>query len=154
MQSHIHSDTIDFRSIVFALSILTRFLCALNGKMVFVLTPAQANPGVIDMANMEGRKMYAKAISPLLEELYDCMPDGLFGFLKELSDGADDHDWKEPGLGILQIPEDPADPNTKYDNMLMLYGQISIERIRNSDETYLDREVRSAQDSHMLYTSA
>jgi len=70
------------------------------------------------MSATEGHKMYVKAISPLLEELFDCMPDGLFGFLKELSDRADDHDWNKPGLGILQIPEDPADPNTRYDDML------------------------------------
>eukprot|EP00978_Attheya_sp_CCMP212_P040484 scaffold221375_cov55-Attheya_sp.AAC.1 len=119
--------------------------------MVFALTPAQANPGVIDMATTEGRKMYVKAISPLLEELFDCMPDGLFGFLKELSDRADDHDWNEPYLGILQIPEDPADANTNYDDLLTLYGQISIERIRKFEETYIDQEVCSAQDSHMLY---
>eukprot|EP00978_Attheya_sp_CCMP212_P030064 scaffold109250_cov53-Attheya_sp.AAC.1 len=79
------------------------------------------------------------------------MPDGLFGFLKELSDRADDHDWNKPDLGILQIPEDPADANTNYDDLLMLYGQISIERIRKFEETYIDQEVRSAQDSHMLY---
>jgi hypothetical protein len=43
------------------------------------------------------------------------MPDRLFGFLKDLRDGDNDHDWDEPGLRILQIPEDPADPNTRYD---------------------------------------
>eukprot|EP00978_Attheya_sp_CCMP212_P026733 scaffold88424_cov63-Attheya_sp.AAC.2 len=107
--------------------------------MAFALTPAQAHSGVIDMSTTEGRKLYAKAIAPLQEELYDCIPDGLFGFLKELEDRSADHDWNDTD-GILKIPEDPNDASTTYDDLLMHYGQIPIERIRIFEETYIDRE--------------
>eukprot|EP00978_Attheya_sp_CCMP212_P004177 scaffold9048_cov67-Attheya_sp.AAC.2 len=121
--------------------------------MAFALTPAQAHSGAIDMSTTEGRKMYAKAIAPLQEELYDSILGGLYGFHKELEDRAADHDWNDT-VGILEIPEDPNDVNTTYDDQLRHYSQITIQRIRIFEETDIDQQVRPAQDTHMLYKYA
>eukprot|EP00978_Attheya_sp_CCMP212_P049500 scaffold673104_cov67-Attheya_sp.AAC.1 len=79
--------------------------------MAFALMPPQAHQGMIDYLTTEGRKMYVKAIPPLQEELYNCIPSGLFGFLKELEDRVTDHDWNEDTVGILKIPEESTDLN-------------------------------------------
>eukprot|EP00978_Attheya_sp_CCMP212_P007709 scaffold17925_cov56-Attheya_sp.AAC.2 len=88
--------------------------------MAFTLMPTQAHQGMIDYSTTEGCKMYVKAITPLQEELYDCIPSGLFRFIKELEDRATDHYWNEDNVGILKIPEDPTDLNTSYEEKFAL----------------------------------
>jgi hypothetical protein len=102
------------------------------------------------MLTTEGHKMYVKAIAPLQEELYDCIPGGVFGFLKELENRAADHDWNDTD-GILKIPKGATNVNTTYDDLFIHYGQIYIERIRTFEDTYIDLEACPAQDTHMLY---
>ena len=52
----------------------------------FALTPADAVAGIIDYSTTEGRKLYTRAPSRLDEELFDCVPEGLYGFLQSLAD--------------------------------------------------------------------
>eukprot|EP00978_Attheya_sp_CCMP212_P044615 scaffold316328_cov28-Attheya_sp.AAC.1 len=80
--------------------------------MAFALTPAMAITGVLDLAAREGSKIYSSATKGLSEELYDCTPDGLFDFLETLGDRGHECGWSLEDVGILYIPEDPANPNT------------------------------------------
>ena len=52
----------------------------------FALTPADAGAGIIDYSSTEGRKLYTRATTKLDEELFDCVPEGLYGFLQSLAD--------------------------------------------------------------------
>ena len=102
----------------------------------FLLTPAKAYAGIVDFCTSGGRKLYEQATAKLNEELYDCTPGGLFQFLKDLEDRARKSGWAGED-GILMIPEDPANPDTTYANQLTKYGQITLERIKAFEETYI-----------------
>eukprot|EP00978_Attheya_sp_CCMP212_P032841 scaffold129914_cov59-Attheya_sp.AAC.1 len=124
--------------------------------MAFALTPAPAIMGVLDLAAREGSKIYSSATKELTkglsEELYDCTPDGLFNFLETLGDRAHECGWLLEDVGILYIPEDPANPNTTtYLNLLTHYGQIQPDEIRAHENVYITLPCRSAQDTGMLY---
>lgn len=53
--------------------------------VLFALNPTAAVQGVIDMGSVKGQKLYAAAMKPLEEHLYDVDPAGLNLFLKELN---------------------------------------------------------------------
>jgi hypothetical protein len=117
----------------------------------FALTPAVAVLGVIDFTTNVGRKLYESATHKVAEELYDCKPDGLYQFLQSVSNRARAFGWDDPIGGILQIPVDPNDPNSDTDNLIDNYGRIALAEIRAFEETYIDTQVRPAQDAWMLY---
>jgi hypothetical protein len=120
--------------------------------MAFALTPATAVEGVLDYTSREGSKIYSSATKALSEDLYDCTPDGLFNFLETLGDRAAECGWLLEDIGILYIPEDPANPDTTtYLNLLDHYGQIEEDEIRAHSVTYINQPCRSAQDTNMLY---
>jgi hypothetical protein len=118
---------------------------------VFALTPAVAVQGVVDLTTNVGRKLYESATKKVAEELYDCKPEGLYQFLQSVSNRARAFGWDDPVNGILQIPEDAADPQSVTDNLIENYGRISLTDIRAFEATYLHQPVRPAQDAWMLY---
>ena len=95
-------------------------------QVVFALTPAAANPGIIDYTTVSGRKMKETCTKKLTEDLFDCVPENLFTFLKALKDRSRDCGWNG-GAGILDITRDPANPNTPSDDLLEKYGSIRLE---------------------------
>jgi hypothetical protein len=119
----------------------------------FALTPAVAVIGVINYNTSEGRKLYASATAKLAEEQYDCKPDGLYQFLQSLSNRAREFGWDDEIGGILQIPEDPMNPNSDTNNLIDNYGRISLAEIRAFEELYIDQPIRPAQDNWMMYQS-
>ena len=118
--------------------------------VVFALTPAAANPGIIDYTTVAGRKMKESCTKKLTEELFDCVPENLFTFLKALKDRARDLDWNG-GAGILDIVRNPANVNSPSDDLLEAYGNISLESVKTYEMTYINRPVRPAQDTYNLY---
>ena len=50
----------------------------------FALTPVGASLGIIDYNSVMGRKISEAATKRLTEELFDCVPDNLFQFLRAL----------------------------------------------------------------------
>lgn len=117
----------------------------------FALTPAAANPGIIDYGTHDGQKFFKNATQRLNEELYDCVPEGMFTFLKSLKLRANLYGWNNNTFGILMIPRNVADPNTEYDNLLELYGQVDIETILNYERTYIALPCRAAQDALLMF---
>jgi len=97
-----------------------------------------------------GRKISEVAAEELTEELFDCVPENLFTFLKSQTDRARDHDWMG-GARILDIAQGPHDIMPYTDNLLTSYGNISIETIRTFKDSYIGNQVRPAQDTHNLY---
>ena len=117
---------------------------------MFALTPAAASSDVIDYKTAYGRKVCDEAIAALTKEPFDCELDGLFSFMKALKDRARGQDWMG-GTGILDIPEDISDINSKTANLIDYYGTISLEKIKKHEETYIGNTVRAAQDTYNMY---
>ena len=117
----------------------------------FALNPAQATVGVIDFTRESNVKLHKRATSRLSEDLFDCVPEDLNHFLKLLGDRSSEFSWNDPIVGIMMIPENPADYDTTYTNLLTNHGQISLQRIRTFEESYINTPTRAAQDTDMLY---
>ena len=120
----------------------------------FSLTPARAIAGVIDYRGTSGIKIYNKAIAGLdYEDLFDCMPDKLFPFLKKLEDRAKEYSWFDDVTGILSVEAEDFDPlYPEYEDVLEDYGQITLDCIRAHEWSYINTPSRSAQDTTALYT--
>ena len=121
--------------------------------MAFALTPAKAIVGVVDYTTSEGRKIFDKGVRRLDEDgTFDCTPGKLNGFLKLVSKRAMDQGWDEEANGVIMIPEDSTDPNSVRHHLCKEYGSIDIDLIREYEGSYVDQQVRQAQDAYMLYT--
>jgi hypothetical protein len=119
--------------------------------VAFALSPAMAIPGIIDLASKTGKDIFRYATEKLEEELYDCRPDGMTQFLQSLSIRATEYGWEDDIGGIMQIPEDPANPLADTNNLIENYGRITIETIRAFETSYIAMQIRPAQDTYMLY---
>ena len=75
----------------------------------------------------------------------------MLNFLRELDTRAIEYGWNDEISGILWIPQDVNDPATNLRYLLREYGKISMELIAEFERTYLGQELRTAQDSYMLY---
>lgn len=116
----------------------------------FSLTPARSIRGIIDYSTSSGRKLYEKATAKLEEDLFDCNAEDLYSFLKALKDRSREFGWDERGVGILSIPNDPIDPN-EFKSLITQHGEISMENIKEFEESYITGQNRAAQDSAQLY---
>ena len=116
----------------------------------FALTPATAVGGIIDYTTAAGRKLYSSATAKLEEDLFDCTADDLYAFLKALKDRAREFGWDEQGVGIMSIPDDPANP-VNFRSLIDHHGEITIDDLMAFEQTYVGAQNRSAQDSAQLY---
>lgn len=118
----------------------------------FALYPGVAIEGIIDYSTTDGRKYFDRATAKVSEELFDANPEGLYGFVKNVEHHAQKFGWTNEHGGIFWIPEDLEDPNAgNFKNLLASYGEMSLETIREWEETYLNTECREAQDSVQAY---
>ena len=122
-----------------------------DANPTFALTPGHITQGVLDYSMSEGRKIYYKAVQPLLDEPYLAQPDQLGNFLNAVDDRAREYGWHGSVGGILHIPEDPDKLITKYDDFIARHGIVSLTRVRQAEEAYIDTPSRAAQDTTMLY---
>jgi hypothetical protein len=119
--------------------------------VAFALSPALAIPGVIDFASRMGKDVFRFATEKLDEELYDCLPDGMTQFLQSLQVRALEYGWDNEVNGIMQIPDDPADPYSETNDLIESYGMLTLESVRAFEASYIALQVRPAQDTYMLY---
>ena len=113
----------------------------------FVLAPGLAASGVLDYSTASGAKIYRAATQPLMEDLFNCEPQGLKVFLAYLEDRAIINGW-EP---ILDIPEDARNPDVKLRNLIHKFGQISLQQVKDHASLYVAYQERASQDSMQLY---
>ena len=111
----------------------------------FALAPALVGADVIDYSTAAGAKIYKAACDPL-PHLFDCSPASLKVFLADIRDRAITTGWQD----ILEIPTDPDDEAVLTD-LCESYGLISLEQVRAHAATYVNAEVRAAQNSMQLY---
>ena len=113
--------------------------------LVFSLTPAKATRGILDYTSRAGERLYEAAIKELDSKKYDGEPDGLLSFLELLEERAHKNGWN---TSILMIP---SVTGTTSNNLIQDYGTITLERIKDHEETYIDTPSRDAQDTNLLY---
>jgi hypothetical protein len=57
--------------------------------------------------------------------------------MERLRDRATEFEWNAEVLGILNIPKDPLNAAGELNNLVNNYRIISIERVREFEETYI-----------------
>ena len=117
----------------------------------FALHPADAIPGVIDLTMQEGIKLYQNATQSFYSDSADCFnceAPGLHGFLKEVEGRASRFGWRD---AILEIPNNITNPLGGTKNLLMHYGELSLDHLRAWETTYLHGISWAAQDTAHLH---
>ena len=114
-------------------------------QVPFALSPALVTNEVIDYSTSVGQKLYNAAVESL-QDPYDGSEDGLHIFLEQLKTRAECMGW----MTILDVPPDLAQPDEVI-NIISDYGQLSLQQIRDHATTYVQQQVRAAQDSAQLY---
>ena len=124
-----------------------------RGQLQFHLNPAASFRGILDCSTSASKKLYKNATNSLFDthDKYNCEPDEMLNFLRELDTRAIEYGWNDEVSGILWIPQDINDPASDLRYLPREYGTISMESITNFERTYLGQELRTAQDSYMLY---
>ena len=95
-----------------------------------------------DLGDSTATKLYNKAISPL-EEKFDGEADNLALFLASVRDRAK---WFNLHC-LITLPIDHGMTR----NLLIHYGQVSLENTRTHTTTYVNMPMRDAQDNDMFY---
>ena len=116
---------------------------------VYALAPAQAVMGNLDYSKESHAKIFKSGIRPVTDPPFNCESDGLFQFLKEVKDRADEMGWTDT---ILQITKTDADGNVIGEEAFLdNYGTITLEEVVESERGYVSTQDRKAQDTYMLY---
>ena len=118
---------------------------------LFALHPADAIPGVIDLTTREGFKLYQNTTRSFYTDPADCFnceAPGLHGFLKEVEGRASHFGWHD---AILEIPNNITNPLGGTKNLLMDYGELSLEHLHAWETTYLHGISLAAQDTAHLH---
>ena len=66
----------------------------------FAHAPALAIEGLLDYTKSEHAKIYKSGIRQVSDDPFDCEPEGLYQFLKDVHDRANEMGWTE---GILKV---------------------------------------------------
>lgn len=130
---------------------------------VAIVAPANANfgksPGVVrahddlDMTVEADQKLYFRATSSFMgkNEKFDLSSERLLAYMGKLTERCSEYGWNEDVTGITYIPVDPLNAAAEVDNLLTNYGQISLDRVRAFEETYIQLPIRAANDTDMMY---
>ena len=117
-------------------------------EVVFALTPATHVVGLLNFSKTEHHKIYKSGIKAV-DTTYDCEPDGLFQFLREIRDRSNQMGWME---GILNIDlSDDDEEDEEISNLITNYGTITLEQVARWERRYIATPSRAAQDTYMLY---
>jgi hypothetical protein len=120
-----------------------------KAEVVFAFSPALAVQGLLDFTKSEHSKIYKSAIREVCKEPFDCEAEGLFQFLKDVQDRADEMGWSD---GILNITMGVTDDNEPVqERIIENYCTISLEKVIESKLQYINEQGREAQDTYMLY---
>ena len=116
----------------------------------FTLTPAESVTGIVDFAKVAGRKLYDRAAKPLDKELYNWEPDSLYQFVESVYERANEIGWQSKNkTGIVHIPKEDGEEG--FDDVIKTRGNITLSRIREFEESYINSESKVAQETRMLY---
>jgi hypothetical protein len=114
----------------------------------FAITPALAITGLLDYTKGDHVKIFRGAIKAVSDEPFNCEAEGLYQFLKDVLDRADEMGWTQ---GILKVNNQDDDVDPKVDNLIDNYGTLTLEEVVESEAQYIEEQGRKAQDTYMLY---
>ena len=117
--------------------------------VAFAFSPAQAVQGLLDFSKSEHSKIYKSAIREVSKDPFDCEAEGLYQFLKDVQDRADEMGWSDNILNITLEVTDDIEP--VQENLIDNYGTISLEQVVESELQYINEQGRDAQNTYMLY---
>ena len=117
--------------------------------VAFAFSPAQAVQGLLDFSKSEHSKIYKSAIREVSKDPFDCEAEGLYHFLKDVQDRADEMGWSDNILNITLEVTDDIEP--VQENLIDNYGTISLEQVVESELQYINKQGRNAQNTYMLY---
>ena len=104
---------------------------------VFARAPALAIGGFLDDSKSEHIKIYRSGIKPVSEEPFDCEPEGLYQFLKDVQDRSDEMGWSD---GILNITINGGEENEVEHSFMENYGTLTLEQVTESELQYIEDE--------------
>ena len=120
-----------------------------EADVTFAFSPALAIQGLLDYTRADHAKIYKSAIREVSKEPFDCEADGLYQFLKDVQDRADEMGWSD---SILRITLEVLDNGEAVqENLIENYGTITLEQVTESELQYINEQGREAQDTYMLY---
>jgi hypothetical protein len=117
--------------------------------VAFAFSPAQAVQGLLDFSKSEHSKIYKSAIREVCKDPFDCEAEGLYQFLKDVQDRADEMGWSDNILNITLEVTDDIEP--VQEKLIDNYGTISLEQVVESELQYINEQGRDAQNTYMLY---
>ena len=94
--------------------------------IVFALSPALVDPGIIDYSSAEGKKIYTNATKSLYEdssEFYDGKANKLASFLHKLRTRSGEYGWTE---GILDVDVAAPGAPAQLVGLLDHYGEVTV----------------------------
>ena len=102
---------------------------------VFAITPAHSIRGLLDYSKAEHHKVYKSGIRPVSDDPFNCDADGLYQFLGEVEDRANEMGWS---AGILNVGVNAEGEEERKENLIQNYGTITLEQVVTSDLQYIN----------------
>ena len=117
--------------------------------VAFAFSPALAVQGLLNYTKSKHSKIYKSAIRQFGKEPFECKAEGIFQFLKDIQDRANEVGWSD---GILNIKLEETDKNDPVqEKLIQNYGMILLEQVVESELQYINEQGQEAQDTYMLY---
>jgi hypothetical protein len=118
-------------------------------EVPFFTCPSQAYTGLIDYRTKDGKKLYAQASAKLSDDPVSCNADEYHDLINLIKMRAEDYKWDET---IMVIPKTmTAVENSEKIPLLTRHGEVTIEMIREYEDSYIHTQTRMAQDANMLF---
>jgi len=121
---------------------------------VFHLNPAASFRGILDYSTTASKKLYRSATTSLFEasEKFNCEPDEMLNFLRELDTRAIEYGWNDDISGILWIPLDVDDPASPLRYLPREYGTIDMDVITKFERTYLGDTGKCTHFPYLIFS--
>jgi hypothetical protein len=105
----------------------------------FAITPALAITGLLDHTKGDHVKIFTGAIKAVSDEQFNCEAEGLYQFLKDVLDRADEMSCTQGILKVNREEDDQDDDEApKVDNLIDNYGTLTLEEVVESEAQYIE----------------
>ncbi|KAI2502027.1 hypothetical protein MHU86_12430 [Fragilaria crotonensis] len=113
-------------------------------EVAFAFSPALAVEGLLDYTKSEHSKIYKSAIREVCKEPFECEDEGLYQFLKDVQDRADEMGWSDSILNITLEVTENGDPVQER-----LCSSTTTERFRSSKSLYPNCSTSTKKDAKL-----
>ena len=113
-----------------------------TAPIIFALSPATVDSGILNYATKTGSDIYKTAIAKLSTQ-YSVNGEGLKTFINELQDRSTSSGW----TSIVH----PIDSKGDKIDLINRYGTITMDEVKTNCNIYIDTQSRDAQNSAQMY---